>query len=252
MKKTLLAIVLLIASVVFVSYYNNKPETICKRFSARADSPAKQLNYRLYLFGVLPVANAVFNADELTEYKGEKVYHLSGKAETLKYLAKFFSAGGSADSYVDMQKFNPSVFKQKYSISGKPDVEKEVFYDQKANTMTASGISRQILPDTQDPLSALFNIRRMDFSKIKVFDINFNTNQKNYAIKGTVSLKETSLNGKAATLATLEGSIFRRDKNPYHKSSISMVLWKEMGNAPVLIKVFAGGILMNARLTDIK
>jgi len=50
----------------------------------------------------------------------------------------------------------------------------------------------------------------------------------------------------------LKGDISRRDKNPYHQTKISMVLVKDKENTPILINVFASGMLINVKLTSIK
>lgn len=44
--------------------------------------------------------------------------------------------------------------------------------------MAIAGVKRQMLPNTQGPLSVISNIRRIDFDKDKELEMNININQK--------------------------------------------------------------------------
>jgi hypothetical protein len=132
------------------------------------------------------------------------------------------------------------------------NINKEVYYDQKNGIMTLNNIRHQIPPHTQDPLSLLFNTMRMDFDKVEEIEMNINTNQKNYILKGIATQEDIIINKKTYRIVLAKAEIKRRDKNPYHKSNISMVLLNEKENIPILIKVFASGILINAKLIDIR
>jgi len=252
MKKILFILLIIILSLVFIMYNNSNPRSIIANLAKKGDIHSGDLRYRVYFFGVLPFGDAVLGMQKLEDYKGEKVYHLRGEAQSLKFISKFFSSRAVIDSYVDEQKLCPILFKQKLAISGKPDAEKEVFYDQESGIMTLAGVKRQILPKTQDPLSAVFNIKRLDFDNVKDIEMNLNTNQKNYILTGNAERKNIWLNKKIYKITLLKVDIRRRDKNPYHKSSIDMVLLKADENIPILIKIFASGFLMNAKLIEIK
>ena len=252
MRKILLIFFIIILFLIFVSWYNASPRIIISRLIKNKGIHTGQLRYRIYLLKVFPIGEAVFRTEGIEEYKGGKVYHLSATASSLSFFSKFFNAYAVIDSYIDMQQLNPILFKQKLVVTDKKDSYREVLYDQKNCIMSIEGVRRQILPNTQDPLSAVFNVRRMDFDKSKDFEMNINTNQKNYILKAIALSKDISVYKKIYKMAFLRADISRRDKNPYHKSSISMVLLKEGGNIPVLINVFTRGIFINARLIDTK
>lgn len=252
MKKILLIFLIIILFLVFIAWKNSNPENIISELLKKGDIKSGELRYKIYLLGVLPIGDAFLGDEKIEEYKGQKVYHLSATAQSLKIFSKFFSGSAILDSYVDMQQFNPMSFRQRLQVSGKKDIDREIIYDQKLGIMSISEVKRQIFPNTQDPLSAAFNIRRMDFDKIKEFEMNINTNQKNYILKGTTTQQDISINKKIYKIVLAKAEIKRRDKNPYHQSTITMVLLKEKGNIPILIKVFAGGVLINAKLVDIK
>jgi hypothetical protein len=53
-------------------------------------------------------------------------------------------------------------------------------------------------------------------------------------------------------IAYVNATISRKDKNPYHKSEISLVMLADKENLPVLIRIFASGLLVQAKLVDIQ
>ncbi len=252
MKKLLLIFFIIILFLIFVSCYNSSPRTIISHLIKNGGIKTGQLRYKIYLLKIFPIGEAVFKAEEAEEYKGQKVYHLSAAAQSLRVFSKFFSGSALLDSYVNTEQLNPIAFNQKLIVTGKQDMYREVIYDQRNYIMSIAGVRRQIFPNTQDPLSAILNIKRMDFNKVKEFEMNINTNQKNYILKGIATQQGIIVNKKTYRIVLAKAEIERRDKNPYHKSNISMVLLEEKENIPILIKVFASGMLINAKLIDIK
>lgn len=252
MKKVLLVFPISILLLLFFIIQNNSnPNIIISQLLKKGDISGGELRYTVSFLNVLPVGEAVFLPQKEEEYRGQKVYHLSAKAKSLDIYSRFFTAQASVDSYIDTTSFNPMVFRQRLSVKGKNDLFKEVTYDQKSKVMTIAGTERQIFPDTQDPLSAIYNVRSKDFKQNEEFSININTNQKNYILKGTSDERDVSINKKAYKLYFIKAAIARRDKNPYHKSHVSMILLQQdKKNIPILMKVFAGGILLNIKLVE--
>jgi len=252
MKKWLLLFIVIILGLAFVVYNNSNIKSIISGLDKKGDIKSGELRYRIYLFGILPVGEAVFGVEKIEQYQGQKVYHLSATAQSLNVFSKFFNGTVALDSYIDIKQLTSLVFKEKIAISGKQGIDREITYDQKNGIMSIAGVKRQILPDTQDPLSAIFNLKRFNFDKIKDIEMNINTNHKNYIVKGTAVQWEISINKKIYKIVSTQAEIRRRDKNPYHKSSITIVLLKEKENIPILIKVFASGVLINAHLIEIR
>lgn len=251
MRKLLFFFLVLILFLIFVAHRNNNPGIIISELAKKGDIGAGDLKYRINLFGVIPVGEATLSLERQVEYRGSRVYHLNATASALKFYSKFFRGYAILDSYVDMHSLSPLLFKQRIEAPGKENPDKEVFYDQKNGTMSLAGVVRNIFPNTQDPLSAVFNLRRMNFENTKEIEMNINTNQKNYILNGTAKQKYLSINKKMHKIVLLSAEIKRRDKDPYHKSKVTMVLLKEKENLPVLIRVFASGILINVKLIDI-
>ncbi len=252
MKKVLIVIAAIVICLFITSYFNTNPDSALGILTKKGAGSPGELKYRVYLLGVLPVGEAMLYSAKTEDYQGEVVYHLKAEARALKIFSKLFSGFAVLDSYIDTVNFNPRLFRQKVVVSGKPDINKEVFYDQKENVMTLLGVKRQVMPKTQDPLSLIYNFRHMDFDKVKDFDLSLNTNQKNYMIKGSVTLGEKSLGRAIYKTALVNAEIKRRDKNPYHKSRISIIFLKGKENVPLTIKVIASGFLINAKLVEFK
>jgi hypothetical protein len=254
MKRILFISIILIILVLAISYYNNNnPKIILSRLIKEGNFKPGELRYKINFLGIIPAGEAVFEAGRIDEYNGKKYYHLNASAWSLKRFSKIFSAYAVLESYVDMKRMNPVVFKQELEISGKQHVSLEIIYDQENNVMLRGGVKRQILPNTQDPLSAMLNLRRMDFDTIRNFEININGSKTNYLLKGTANPKDILINKRSYKVILVDAKIRRSDKkNLYHQSSISMVLLKEKENIPILIKVFAGGVFINVELVDIK
>jgi hypothetical protein len=250
MKKIVIPIFVLAIFLIFLVQYNNDPKNIISGILNQGGFKQGELVYRINLFGFIPVGEAVFKAAKEEELNGRKVYHLVASAKSLKIVSPFLTGSVDLDSCVDRVSGNPLIFREKISIKGRSDLAREVSYDQLQSVMTLKGVRRQVLPNTQDHLSAIFNLRRMDFDKVKDYDLNINTNQKNYSLKGSAQNGQITLKGKLYKTVLLKASISRRDKDPYHKSIMSMFLLKDEGNLPILMKVFASGVVINVRLIE--
>ncbi len=253
MRKLLFTIIaVVILSSIFLFYYNNSPKIIVSSLARKTNVQAKELIYRVNLFGVLPVADAILKVERLEEYNGQKVYHLSATANSLRWYTKMYNAYAILDSYVDINTHDPILFRQKAVIANEKVINKEVYYDQKNGIMTLNNIRRQIPPHTQDPLSLLFNIMHMDFDRVEGLEMNINTNQKNYVIKGLKRSRDMSIDKKAYKLVFLDVDIKRREKSPYHQSKINIVFCRDKENIPILIKVFASGAFLSAKLIEVR
>lgn len=251
MKKIFLAACIGIFIAILINNHKNTPAVIIANLLKKGPVQNGQLRYRLYLFGFLPIGEAVLEAPQFEVYKKQKVYHLNAKAQSLDLFSAVFSGKAVLESYVDFYELNPIIFKQTI-INGNQNFIKEAFYNQREKIITIDGVERQIFSDTQDPLSGILKMQRIDFDKVKNVEMNINTNQKNYILNGAVEQKEVIVNKKAVKIVLLNAQIKRRDGNLYHKSKLDIMFLKDKENIIVLGKVFASGLLINARLVEIK
>ncbi|MDD4894123.1 MAG: DUF3108 domain-containing protein [Candidatus Omnitrophica bacterium] len=259
MKKTaskiIIAIICVIVLFSFKETSGNSPISIIRRNDLQNRLTAKGdiFTFRVALFGLVPVGEAKFENEGEEVYQNRKVYHLSAAANLLDFYTKFFKAGAQIDSYVDKDKLHTLKFKQTLIRPNKPVDEKEVLYDQDKNFMELRGVKRQILPDTQDPLSAIFYIQHQNLELGKVFDLNINTNQKNYQLYLKVAdRKEYALESKKIGVWVLTGVIKRRDKNnPYHKTTMKIWIMDSPSKIPILVKTMTSGGQITARLESV-
>lgn len=214
-----------------------------------AAHPPRLLRYRIYLFGILPVGEAVISDKGEERFQGRYLRRLHASARCAGFIARLCRMTADADSYVEPASWNPVVFSQKFAFAGKEQV-KDIRYDQKSGTMVINGERRVIPPGTKDPLSAVFSLRAMDFSALRQVEFFINTNQKTYLLKGEAHLRRQRILGQPHALVFVKAGIRRKDGNPYHRSSISMVLDAHNNNTPVFITAAAGGIVVCARLID--
>jgi len=206
---------------------------------------------RVNFQGLIPAGEAVLENKGEELYAGKKVYHLSAKAVVLPFYSKIYNVRAEADSYIDPYKLYTLKFTQTLILPNKPRDEKVILYDQEKNFMELKGVKRQILPGTQDPLSAIFFLRHQKLGLGKEFDLNINTNQKNYQLYAKVTEKEVyTLGSKEVNVWVMDAIIRRRDKNPYHKTTMRLWLLDNPAKTPLLIKVMSNVGLVTARLVS--
>ena len=251
MKKIIFFLILLILGAIFIGRHNSNPGSIISNLSQNGQVKSGGLKYRVYLFGVVPVGEAFLEPEKIEELSGQKVYHLRAKAASASLWAKIIKVSADLDSYVDIKKLNPLLFRQKVVSPGKEKSLKEISYDQENGFMTVEGIKRQILPDTQDPLSIMFRLKRMDFTRTGEFTINLNPHKKNYLFTAIAKPADISIGSNVYKIFSLEAKVGRQDRNPYHQSQVSIFLLRQNENVPILIKVFASGILLVVKLVEI-
>lgn len=243
MRKILFIAVIVLIFALVVSSLGNNPESILTNIGKpKGSADIKRLHYKVYLFGVLPVGTAILDDMGVGSYKSASARHLCAIAQSSGVISQVYPFQATLDAYLDTRTLLPLFFTQRLTSAGK-EIVKEVSYDQKNGIMEKAGVRRNIEPNTYEPLSLLLKIKSMDLSKEGSFDFNINNNQKNYCFQGAVV--------KDRKFFTLKAKIFRRDKNQYHRSEVTFVLSPDLENAPVLIKVFASGAFLTARLTGI-
>ncbi|MCM8763043.1 MAG: DUF3108 domain-containing protein [Candidatus Omnitrophica bacterium] len=250
-RKIILFVFLIIAVLILWQLYQNRPEVIIKRLSrgSHLNRPNPELIYQIKFLGVLPIGQAVIYPLKSDTYQGKEIYFLQAEAFPYAYIKTFLKFKAKIQSYINRKDYLPILFKQEIEVGEKTDV-KEVIYDQENHIMTLRKEQRTILPFTYEPLSLILNLRQMDFSKGREFDLNINTNQKNYGMQGFVLTKQQTSQGD---FWILRSQISRRDKNnPYHRSKVTFYFLDNQERTPLLIKVFASGAYIVARLIDVR
>ncbi len=248
----ILTSIIILLSVLAYSVNNNYQAAVALTARKNIQEP-KVAIYRMFLFGIVPVAEARMSNLGIEAYQGKPVFHFRAHAFPLSFYSNFLKAEAVLDSFVNVQSSDPVIFRQELSLPGKAPMIKEISYNQSKGIMTVAGVQRLILPHTQDPLSAMFNLRQYSFAQDTDIEISINTNQKNYVLKGKTTRRELTYRNQGYTCVVADTIIKRRDKdNPYHQSNVTFVLLKEFKNLPLYIKVFASGMVITARLVDLQ
>lgn len=250
MKKVIIAILVIVTAGLLISAYQNNPKTILDKIDVvRLESQSKQLMFKVYFLGIFPLGKAVIEDNGLVRFEGKDLYLLNARSDSCGFVSRLYPFSARIDSYLELKTFLPVIFTEKLKTKDKVIV-REARYNQADNIMEIAGQRRNILPETYEPLSALYRLRRLDLEKISNFDLNINTNQKNYAFSGDITKEDIRLKDSTVKVYRLKGKIFRRDKNLYHQSKAEFVLLGNGQKTPVFIKVFASGVLITARLAQ--
>jgi len=258
-KKIFLFIILVVLAVgigLFLTQSaRNNPIAVIRKLNLdkRTQLKGYPITFRILYMGFVPVGEASVRNLGVERYKEKDAYHVSVDGKTTGFVTPLFNAAFVADSWIDKEKIHTLKFSQTLLRPDKPKDIKEVFYDQVNNVMEHKGVKRQILPDTQDPLSVMFFISRQKLALGKEFDININTNQKNYRLVLKVVKKEEYATDIGKTgVWVVEGDVKRRDKSSRHSSTMTLWLMDNSSNTPLLARVMTNGGLIVARLMNIE
>lgn len=141
-------------------------------------SPGEKIVYTLRYMG-LPAGKAIVRAEEIKNYNNHLVYSLSGRVRTSEFISLFFEAEGILTSYMDKDRLYSLRFTEESQASGHRKNQKVVTFDQENLFLEVEGEKIKILPNTQDPLSAFYLLRLLDYEKIKDgYKINIKTRKR--------------------------------------------------------------------------
>lgn len=247
-------LVLIIAGILFSlnEIIKDSPSSLIKNFKNK-NLDSKTLVLKIKFFGLIPAAEAKIKDLGREKLDRKEVFHFGATAETMPYFAKIFRAQIQADSYVDTVKLCPLKFVQLVQTPGDYDYNREIIYDQKQKVMRIGDVQREIFEDTRDPISAVFYIRNQEFKIGKEITTHINTNQKNYILTAKVlDYKESTTNGEKTGYWLMTAEVKRADKNPRHKTSVTIWFFDNKTKTPFLIKIMTAGGLVTASLTGLK
>jgi len=231
---------------------NTAPAAIFKQLKVENSVKVPtEFHYKSFLFGILYVADAVLEDAGIREYKSMIVRHLKAKAYPVWPISKIFPFEVSIDSYIETRTSLPVMFKQVFNTKEK-NTQKEIYYDQLSGFMQILGVKRSILPETYEPLSAIYKLRNSDLLNAPEFNLNINSNQKNYTLTGQTRKQNIRIKDANMEIFNLNGKIFRHDKSPYHRSELSILFSNDTQKIPFLIKIFASGFLITAKLSEVR
>lgn len=258
-KRIILSFVAVFASFVVIlaaiEINSNNPLSVIKhnKLQDRIVAENAVLVFTVDFQGIIPAGRGRVTNMGLEPYQNKKAYHLTARAYPLDIYKKFIHVQAAIDSYVDPDKLSTLKFKQSILLPNNTRQDKEILYDQAKNIMELSGVKRQIFPNTQDPLSVMFYIQHQKLELGKEFDLNINTNQKNYQFFIKVAgRREYTIGGKRIGVWLLDGIVRRRNKNVYHRTTMRLWVLDGESKIPILIRTVSNAGLITARLTGIE
>ncbi len=191
------------------------------------------IDYKVY-WGIVPLGRAQITINDNELYNGKESILIEARAKTTGIMRILFDAWVEIYSVVDKARMTPVMYHEVIFNRGKRE-SKILYYDQDKNILkTEEGVYR-ILPNTYDPVSALFFLKHKKIKKGDSFDINVDSNQSNYGVKFDVVDEVQARNQKLFVLKGL--SERRQGEKARHRVEFTMYAGGE-GNVPVLIKAF--------------
>lgn len=196
--------------------------------------------------GIIPIGKVNIKVESLTTYNGREVYRLVVQTETTGFISNFYKARAVIESYMDKNKLYSLRYIENLILPEKDIETKEIIYDQENLIMRRGNFKRKILPNTQDPLSAIFYLRFQDFNIGKSIVMNTITKKENYEFR-------TSVIGKRDDIWLLKSKVQRQDRSSYyHGVEFYLFISDDLRRLPLLIKSFTKIGLVTARLIEIK
>jgi len=152
------------------------------------------------------------------EYKGHKVYHITGDGKTAKSYEWFYKVRDKYESYIDKETLLPLRFIRNVNEGGFK-IFSDVFFDrEKTQAVNEKNKSFAITKCTQDVLSAIYFARNINYNKYKPgdkipFDMFLDDKLYNmyikYKGKEKVTTKTGTFNCIKIVPLLIEGTMFK-------------------------------------------
>ncbi len=206
---------------------SSSPAAVLKKLIKNGHLNSQSVSLRLNYLVIIPVGEARLDNLGKENFRKENLIHIRGEAKTFDFIKSIFHAKAVVDSYIDPKEMHSVYFIQHLEIINKPSEDREIKYDQKKHIMTYQGHrgteERIIDEHAQDPFSALFYLQNKKFNVGEEFSLGFNTNQKNYVLKGRFVAKDSlRIAGRGYEIIIAQAHVGRKDKNPRHQTSFKV------------------------------
>ncbi len=152
-------------------------------------------------WGAITAGYSTLEVHEIIEMNGRKVYHIIAKTRSTSFFDKLYKVRDTVETFVDVESLCTWRFRKDLN-EGKYHKVKETIYDQRNHTATTKGNVVTVLPFVQDVLSALYYLRTHDIKIGTNYDIDVNTDKKNWSLRVNV-LKEEIVKTKAGKFRTI-------------------------------------------------
>ncbi len=175
---------------------------------------------------------------ECKKYNPDEILRTKVIAETSPFFSAFFEVKDVINSCFETENIS-SVYFEKKIREGKYHKDQEVIYDQEKHVAYVNGEKMEIPPLARDPVATLSYLRTLDLRTGKVFEIDANSDGKNYTILVKIHQVERIKIGdrtydayKAEPLPTFKSKMIEKGK-----SKLLVWLTADERRIPVRIKV---------------
>ncbi|MCK5534715.1 DUF3108 domain-containing protein [bacterium] len=195
-------------------------------------------------WGAITAGYSTLEVREILEINGRKVYHIVAKTRSTSFFDKIYKVRDTVETFVDVESICSWRFRKELN-EGKYHSLKETIYDQKNHLAITNGNVVKVVPFVQDVLSALYYLRTHDIEVGEKYDIDVNTDKKNWALRVKVS-KEEIVKTKAGKFRTVCIEPVLREEGIFkQKGRLWIWVTNDSRKMPVLMesKIMVGSIV---------
>jgi Protein of unknown function (DUF3108) len=211
--------------------------------------PGETLNYRVSWAAFSNAASLQLTIPERRDLFGWQVWHFRGTVHTLNPVRKLFAIDDQFDSYTDATTLESRQFELHINEMGKAD--DEMFrLTTSDKPYPEPGPTTVVLPDTRDPLGAIYALRAVDWKTAPEMRAPLYDGQNLYEAVVTRENAEESVTVASGTFSAARVSVRLFQ---YHRevTAIRVEMWMQTSatHAPVLIEAQLPFGTLRAELT---
>lgn len=195
-------------------------------------------------WGIITAGYATLEVRKISKINGRKVYHIVSCARSARFFDNFYKVRDKTESFVDVESICTWRFIKELN-EGKYHTKKETIYDQRNHTATIKGKTNKIPPFVQDILSALYYLRTQNIKLGEDYDIDVNTDGKNWSLEVKASKAEI-IKTKAGRFKTICVEPFLKEEGIFkQKGRLWIWVTDDVKKMPVLMesKILIGSIV---------
>jgi hypothetical protein len=141
-------------------------------------------------YGVISAGEGTLSVMPYLDYDGSHCYHFRTRARSNRFFSAIFRVRDQADSFMDADSMVTRYF-NKHLREGSFRRDVEIHFDQKqGKAYFPDGRVNEIVPGTQDVLSAFFKVRAMKLDVGMEFDVPTHGDKEMYPLKVKVLRRE--------------------------------------------------------------
>ena len=200
-------------------------------------------------YGKINAGGGTLECLGVTTYRGRRVYHIESKAHSNRFFTAFYKVRDKVVSYIDVETLC-SLYFHKRLREGDYKKTVEISFDHDGNVARyADGRSFEILPGTQDVLSAFYYVRNLDLAPGKVYSVPAHSSRRTYDLRVIVHGRERVEVAAGAWDCFVVEPVIEGEGLFKHEGRITLYISDDEQRIPVLIrtKVPVGSI--DVRLT---